>query len=48
MTEERKSVRFLELLTGKEVALGREGEEVCFALDARSTLREEVYTWEKV
>ena len=47
-TVERKSVRFLELLTGKEVALGREGEEVCFAPDAPSTLQEGVYTWGKV
>ena len=27
---------FLELLMGKEVALGQEGEEVCFASDTRS------------
>ena len=26
---------------GKEVALGREGEEVCFAPDARSTFGKE-------
>ena len=45
---EKKPVRFLELLMGKEVALEREREEVCFAPDVRSTLWEEVYTWEKV
>ena len=45
---EKKPVRFLELLMGKKVAPGREGEEVCFAPDARSTPREGVYTWEKV
>ena len=44
----KRPVRFLELLMGKEVALGREGVEVCFAPDACSTLREGVYTWEKV
>ena len=43
---EKKPLRFLGLLKGKEVALGQEGEEVCFASDTRSTLREEVYTWE--
>ena len=43
-TVERKSVRFLELLTGKEVALGREGEGVCCAPDALTTFREGVYT----
>ena len=32
----------------KEMAPGREGVEVCFVPDVRSTLRVEVYTWEKV
>ena len=44
----KRPVRFLEPLMGKEVALGREGVEVCFPPDAHSTLRKGVYTWVKV
>ena len=32
---EKKPVRFLELPMGKEMALGREGEEVCFNSSGR-------------
>ena len=44
----RKGVWSVISLDVKEVAPGREGVEVCFVPDARSTLRVEVYTWEKV
>ena len=44
----RKGVWSVLSLDMKEVAPGREGVEVCFVPDARSTLRVEVYIWEKV